>query len=161
MLAHSEIVLIRPLYLQLYQRLATVVPSLNKENLKDSTGDWVNTCNQEWPPESKRRLVPRKTLVKRTLQTGLETGISTLPPTQSKLGRIRPKRMMLAVVAQKIGGKTSGQHELSEREKSPDIDTEREKSPRAVPQIAIRHTLPEEAPIAGAPSEDIHTTKVL
>eukprot|EP00731_Ephydatia_muelleri_P007185 Em0003g1433a len=65
-----------------------------------------------------------------------------------------PKRMMLAVVAQKIGGKTSGQHESSEREKSPDRDAEREKPPCAAPQIAIRHTLPEEAPIAGAPSED-------
>ena len=65
-----------------------------------------------------------------------------------------PKRMMLAVVAQKIGGKTSGQHESSEREKSPDKDAEREKPPCAAPQIAIRHALPEEAPIAGAPSED-------
>ena len=65
-----------------------------------------------------------------------------------------PKRMLLAVVAQKIGGKTSGRHESSEQEKSPDIDTEREKSPRAVPPITIRHASPEQAPIAGAPSED-------
>ena len=49
-LAHSEIVLIRLLYLQLYQRLATVVRNLKKEILKGSTGDWVNTCNQGNPP---------------------------------------------------------------------------------------------------------------
>ncbi|KAL5514949.1 hypothetical protein EMCRGX_G000044 [Ephydatia muelleri] len=56
-------------------------------------------------------------------------------PLQTRANtELDPKRMMLAVVAQKIGGKTSGPHKMSEREKSPDIDAEGAKSPRTVPQ---------------------------
>ena len=60
-----------------------------------------------------------------------------------------PKRLMLAVMAQKVGSKTPGPPSVSEWEKSPDNVAEKEKSPRILAPITICHALPEETPVTG------------
>ena len=63
------------------------------------------------------------------------------------------KRLMLAVVAHKMGSKTPGPPEMAEREKSPITADETAKATNSPAQKAIRHALPEEKSLTGVSLE--------
>ena len=63
------------------------------------------------------------------------------------------KRLMLAVVAHKVGSKTPGPPEMMEREKSPVTAVETAKATNLPAQKAIRHALPEEKSLTGVSLE--------